>query len=61
MVFINKSKGEPIACPYCGKRTVVGTVLIKYSFKSEHSVFTDGIELDGESFGEFIESLLVNR
>lgn len=54
MEFVDKSNGEPVECPYCGKRTVVGKIIVKYYYQSEHGVFTDGIEMSGETVGRII-------
>ncbi len=57
-IFVsNESKklvSEPIACPYCGEKTVLATVLTTYTFKSEHTLFTDGVNMEGETMGQII-------
>ncbi len=50
----NKKDSKPIECPFCGCRTVLATVLTTFSFVSEHTVYTDGVDLSGDTVGGMI-------
>jgi len=49
-----KAVSEPIVCPYCGEKTVLAAILTTYTFKSEHTLLTDGVNMDGETMGQII-------
>lgn len=51
----NKKGSKPIECPFCGCRTILATVLTTFSFVSEHTVYTDGVNvLSGDTLGGMI-------
>lgn len=45
---------EPVKCPFCGSKTVLGTVLTTFAFKSEHTLYTNGVDMDGATIGEML-------
>lgn len=57
---MNKTNSEPIECPYCGEKTVLATVLITYYFRSEHTVFTDGLNIDGDTVRQIVGEMSGN-
>ncbi len=50
----NKTNPTPIKCPFCGCRTILATVLTTFSFVSEHTVYTDGVDLSADTLGGMI-------
>lgn len=44
----------PIECPFCGCRTVLASVATEYIFESEHTIYTTGVDMSGDSFGEML-------
>lgn len=43
--------GEKIECPFCGEKTVLVTVLTKLCFKAEHTMYTNGADMNGDTNG----------
>lgn len=43
---------KPIECPFCGSPTVLASVATEYIFESDHTVYTTGVDMNGDSFGE---------
>lgn len=51
---MNSNLGEPIECPYCGEKTVTAKVATTYYFFSEHPMYKNGVDMDGETMGQII-------
>lgn len=45
---------ERIECPFCGKGSVLAKIGITYYFLSEHTMYKDGVDMDGSTVGEII-------
>lgn len=43
---------KELNCPFCGKGAVLATVLITIYYTQEHTIYEDGIKMDGDSLGE---------
>ena len=48
----NQNTEVPIPCPYCGKGTIIATVLTTFFCRKEKTLYRSGIEMDGETMME---------
>lgn len=51
---MSKNLGEPIECPFCGEKTVLARVATTYYFVSDHPIYKDGVNMDGETMGQIL-------
>ena len=51
---MNEHIKEPIECPFCGEKTVTAKVSTTYYFVSEHPMYKDGVDMDGDTMGQII-------
>lgn len=48
---------EPVACPFCGQGIVMAKIFITYTFLSEHPIYTDGVDMEGDTLGQMFGDL----
>ena len=51
---MNEHIKEPIECPFCGESTVTARIATTYYFVSEHPMYKDGVDMDGDTMGQII-------
>ena len=51
---MNKNHSEPIECPFCSKQSVSAKIGTTYYFVSEHPMYKDGADINGETMGEIL-------
>ena len=55
MDFLESEKfSNPIECPFCGTKTVLAKIMTQMCFISEHPMYTDGVDMDGDTMGQII-------
>ena len=50
----SESGSKPVECPFCRKGSVLASVMTHYCFRAEHGVYTDGIDIDGNTIGQIL-------
>lgn len=58
----NENKPKRIACPFCGKSPVYGTLVTAFYYRKEHELFNNGIGIESANsftdlYGEPIEEI----
>ncbi len=53
-VLESEKISDPIECPFCGAKTVLAKIMTQLVFISEHPLYTDGVNMDGETMGQII-------
>lgn len=58
----NENKSKRIACPFCGKSPVYGTIVTAFYYRKEHELFDNGIGIESANsftdlYGEPIEEI----
>jgi DNA-directed RNA polymerase subunit RPC12/RpoP len=51
-IMDDKEIEDGIECPFCGKNSVMATVITTFYCTKEHPMYNDGVGIDGETFGE---------